>query len=125
MEKLASNNKSKIFVDGNCIICDYEIAHYKRIAPELFEIVDISQANFDASQFGLTAEAVNKNMHVLTPSGDMQVGVDAFAHIWSRIPKYQFGTKLIRLPIINSLAKCGYWFFTIIRPYLPKKKSST
>jgi predicted DCC family thiol-disulfide oxidoreductase YuxK len=115
------NPKTKVFVDGNCIVCDWEIAHYKRMAPELFEIVDISAPDFNAADFSLTAEAVNKNMHVLTPEGDLKIGVEAFAHIWSRIEKYKLAAKLIKAPLINPLAKLGYKAFASLRPYLPKK----
>jgi predicted DCC family thiol-disulfide oxidoreductase YuxK len=114
--------KSKIFFDGNCIVCDTEVAHYKRIAPNLFEMFDISSPSFDAKQFGLTVEAVNKNMHVLTPEGEIKIGVDAFAHIWSRIDKYKFASKLIQMPVVKSLAKVGYRVFAEIRFLLPKKK---
>ncbi len=115
------NEKSKIFVDGNCIVCDLEISHYKRIAPELFEIVDISDPLFDAKKFGLTAAAVNKHIHVQTPSGEMKKGVDAFAHIWSRIPQYKWANSLIKWPIVNGAAKMGYVIFAAVRPWLPKK----
>lgn len=116
------SSKTKIFVDGNCVVCDFEISHYKRIAPELFDIVDISDASFDAAKFGLTAAAVDKHMHVETPDGEIKTGVDAFAHIWSRIPKYAWANKAIGLPGINSLAKVGYEVFAAVRPWLPKKK---
>ena len=114
--------KTKIFVDGNCIVCDMEISHYKKVAPDLFDIVDISAPDFDAPKYNLTTEAVNKHMHVLTPSGEVRVGVDAFAHIWDRIERYNFAAKLIRNPIVNPLAKLGYKVFVVVRPYLPKKK---
>jgi predicted DCC family thiol-disulfide oxidoreductase YuxK len=114
--------KSKIFVDGNCIVCDFEISHYKRAAPELFEIVDISDPSFDAKAFGLNTEAVNKHMHVQTPEGQVKIGVEAFAHIWSRIPKYALAHKFVGLPGVNSLAKLGYVAFAEVRPWLPKKK---
>lgn len=113
--------KTKIFVDGNCIVCDFEIAHYKRIAPELFDIVDISDPSFDAKKFGLTAEAVNKHMHVQTPAGEILKGVDAFAHIWSRLPRYSFANKVVKLPGVNALARVGYAGFAAVRPWLPKK----
>lgn len=116
--------KSKILFDGNCVVCDMEISHYKRIAPETFELVDISAPSFNAADFQLTAEAVNKDMHVVTPEGELKVGVDAFAHIWSRIPKYNFGAKTIQAPVVNSLARAGYKVFTVMRPYLPKKERS-
>lgn len=113
--------KTKIFVDGNCIVCDFEISHYKRVAPDAFDIVDISDPAFDAGKFGLTVEAVNKHIHVETPAGEMLTGVEAFAHIWSRVPKYSWGSRAIRLPEINGLAKVGYEGFARIRPWLPKK----
>ena len=114
--------KSKIFVDGNCVVCDLEISHYKRIAPNDFEIVDISEASFDAEKFGLTADAVNKHIHVQTPTGEIIKGVDAFAHIWSRIPRYKWANKAIHWPVVNGAAKLGYEVFVVIRPWLPKKK---
>lgn len=114
--------KTKIFVDGNCVVCDMEISHYNRIAPGLFEVIDISDPSFEASRFGLTAQAVNKNMHVMTPEGEVKIGVDAFAHIWSRIEKYRFAAKLIGLPVVRTLARAGYWMFTVVRPFLPKKR---
>lgn len=115
-------DKTKIFVDGNCIVCDFEISHYKKMAPDIFEIVDISDPNFDASKYGLKFEDVNKNMHVCTPEGQVLIGVDAFAHIWSRLEKYQWGSKVIKAPGVYGVAKIGYKAFTIVRPYLPKKK---
>ena len=115
------SQKSKIFVDGNCVVCDFEISHYKRIAPSEFDIVDISDPSFDAKAFGLTTEAVNKHIHVLTPEGEMKIGVEAFAHIWSRIPRYRLADTAIHLPGVNSLAKIGYAGFAAIRPWLPKK----
>lgn len=116
-----AKQKTKILFDGNCIICDAEISHYKKIAPETFELLDISSSAFDASKFKLTKEQVEKNMHVFTPSGDLKIGIEAFAHIWSEIPKYAFAARLIHLPVVHSLAKFGYFAFTVARPYLPKK----
>jgi predicted DCC family thiol-disulfide oxidoreductase YuxK len=113
--------KTKILVDGNCLICDAEIAHYKKLAPDLFEIVDISSPEFDATQFGLSPHDVNKNMHALTPQGEIKVGVDAFAHIWSRLAHYRFAANIIQWPAVYQLAKVGYSAFTLIRPYLPKR----
>ena len=113
--------KTKIFVDGNCIVCDIEISHYKKIAPELFELVDISDPSFDAQIYGLTPKDVNVDMHLLTKEGNLLVGVDAFAYIWSQIPKYKIASKLINLPLIHTGAKIGYRVFTKVRPFLPKR----
>jgi predicted DCC family thiol-disulfide oxidoreductase YuxK len=118
-----NENKVKIFFDGNCIVCDSEISHYHRIAPEVFEMVDISRPDFLAQSHGLDAKAVNENLHVQTEKGEIKIGVDAFAHIWSKIPRYSFASRMIRWPGVYGLAKIGYWIFAKNRHLLPKKKN--
>lgn len=113
--------KTKILFDGNCVVCDIEISHYKRLAPDLFELVDISAPGFAATSFQLMASDVEKNLHVFTPDGQLKIGVDAFSHIWSRIPRYRIASTLIHMPVLNTLAKIGYAGFTAVRPYLPKR----
>lgn len=114
--------KTKILVDGNCIVCDVEVAHYKRMAPELFEIVDISAPNFDASEYDLTPQAVNKHLHVISTSGEVKKGVDAFSHIWSLIPRYAPLNKLLKVPLAKPVANFGYEIFAAVRPWLPKRR---
>jgi len=121
-KKDMSTGKTKIFVDGNCIVCSSEISHYKSTEPDKFDIIDISSNDFIAEKYNLTPEAVNKNMHAITPEGEVVIGIDAFAHIWSRIEKYSFGEKVIKLPVVYQLAKVGYRVFaSCVRPLLPKK----
>ncbi len=115
--------KVKIFLDGNCIVCDSEISHYHRIAPGVFELVDISRPDFLAESHGLDAKAVNEHLHVQTENGEIRTGVDAFAHIWSKIPRYAFASRLILWPGIHQVAKIGYWIFARNRHLLPKKKN--
>jgi predicted DCC family thiol-disulfide oxidoreductase YuxK len=117
-------SKTKILYDGNCIVCDVEIAHYKRLAPEVFELLDISSAQFRAQDLGLTKEAVDKHMHVMTPEGDILKGVDAFVHIWSRLKGYRVLCPIVKAPGIYQGAKIGYEIFARYRKYLPKKNRS-
>lgn len=120
---MTSKHVTTIFVDGNCIVCDWEISKYKRMAPELFELVDISDPAFDAGRYGLTPDAVNREMHVLTPSGELKVGVAAFAQIWRTIPALRPLAAIVEFPIMRPMARAGYWMFTVVRPYLPKRRA--
>ena len=113
--------KTKILFDGNCIVCDSEIAHYKRLAPGIFELVDITSSDFDAAKYGLTSEAVQLHMHVMTPEGHILMGVDAFSHIWSLLKYYKLAAKAIKLPLVYSAAVLGYHTFAKYRHLLPKK----
>ena len=117
-----SPSKTKILFDGNCIVCDIEISHYKRMAPDLFELLDISSPEFQASDLKLTKEAVEKDLHVITPDGNLRIGVDAFVHIWQQIKRYKALANIIQMPVIYPTAKVGYALFTRVRPLLPKKK---
>ena len=92
------------------------------MAPAEFDIIDISDVAFKAVQYGLTAEAVNRHMHVQTPDGKILKGVDAFAHIWSRIPKFHWASRWIKVNPIYFCARIGYEIFVQIRPWLPKKR---
>ena len=114
-------SKTKILVDGNCIVCDLEVSHYARLLPEAFEIVNIAAPDFNAALFGLRAEAVQRELHVLTPDGRVLTGVDSFAHIWDQIPSYRWAARWIRWWPINPFARVGYVIFARLRPYLPKK----
>lgn len=115
-------DKTQIFVDGNCIVCDMEISHYKRMAPDLFDMVDISAPGFNAGGYQLSHTAVQKHMHLRTPEGEIKIGVDAFAYIWSLLPKYQLAARMIKWPVIYSLAKLCYVIFATVRPLLPKRR---
>lgn len=98
-----------------------EISYYKRMAPYTFELVDISAPGFDAQAFRLSPEAVEREMHVLTPEGELKVGVDAFVQIWSVLKKYRWLSHVIQMPGIYFLARLGYKLFARMRRYLPKK----
>jgi predicted DCC family thiol-disulfide oxidoreductase YuxK len=113
--------KVKIFFDGNCIVCDMEISHYSRICPEVFELMDISQPDFNPKVYGFEFKDVNENMHILTENGEVKIGVDAFAYVWSKIPKYSIAGKIIKMPLVYQAAKVGYWVFAKNRHLLPKK----
>jgi predicted DCC family thiol-disulfide oxidoreductase YuxK len=116
--------KTMIFVDGQCVVCDMEIAHYKRLAPQLFDLVDISDSTFEATAFGLSRDAVNFHLHVQTPTGEILKGVEAFAHIWSRLPRYTWASRAIQMPLIYPVAQIGYSLFARVRPWLPRRKKS-
>ena len=109
-----------LFYDGKCSACYYEMLLYSRLdKSNLLKFQDISKKDFDSSQYDITTEVINREFHVLTDSG-MKVGVPAFIEIWD-VLEYKTLSWLIQLPVVFSLSKAGYYFFTIVRPYLPKK----
>lgn len=116
--------KGQIFYDGLCRACSLEIDHYRKLeGSSRFEFTDITLPGFDASAFGLDPFKVHKVMHVKSPDGKMNQGVDAFIAIWKELPRYQWLARLAKNPVVRATLELGYQGFVIIRPYLPRKKA--
>ena len=123
MEKQASTLKGIIYFDGLCMACSAEINHYKKLnGSENFGFVDITSPDFQATEHGLDPHKVHRVMHVKDKDGVLHEGVDAFRAIWSQIPRYQFLARLSDNKVFRSGLELGYKGFSLVRPYLPRKK---
>jgi len=118
-----TTKKLNVLFDGACHLCYREVHHYKKKdKKELLNTIDISDPNFNASDYGLSQADVNLHMHAFVEIGKPFIGVDCFIEIWRRIPTYQwlipiFENRAFR-PVINK----GYDLFARqIRPRLPKR----
>ena len=108
-------NKGQIFYDGLCRACSLEIDHYRKLpGSDRFEFTDITKSDFDAKSFGLDPFKVHKVMHVKSPDGKMNQGVDAFIAIWKELPRYQWLASLAKRSVIRSVLELGYQGFVII-----------
>ncbi len=114
---------SRIFVDGECLVCSLEVRHYENIAKGTLEIIDISSPNFDAQSFQLDEKNTHRYFHVQKPDGTFAVGVDAFIYLWDVLPQYRFLARIAKNKFVRSVLELGYRIFVIVRPYLPKRPS--
>ena len=116
-----------IFYDGSCSVCAIEVERYGRKDRDgRLILVDISTPEFDAAAFGITLAEFMYQMHVIDQSGRVFRGVEAFWAIWQAFPSSTLlglCGKLIMLPLINPLARLGYYMFANIRGYLPKRRT--
>jgi predicted DCC family thiol-disulfide oxidoreductase YuxK len=115
--------KTIVFYDGDCIVCDLEMSHYKKQEKlGLLKFVDIHSEEFKQYQHLLTFDVANERMHILK-EGKKQDGVDAFLVIWSVLPqkRYKILSKIINHKYVRPLADIGYNIFAKYRKYLPKK----
>lgn len=116
----------RVFYDGACSVCSREIEHYARLDREGRLIpMDISAADFDPQPYGISLERFMDELHAIDAQGRVYRGVESFWAIWQAFPNSTlFGLlgRVIRLPLINPLARLGYRIFARMRPYLPKRK---
>lgn len=116
-------NKSVVFYDGNCIVCDLEIGAYKKQEKlGLIKFVDINSEEFKEYSSLLSFADANLKMNVLK-DGKLIDGIDSFLEIWRVLPqrRYKILSQIISNKHIKPLAIIGYNIFAKYRRYLPKK----
>tara|TARA_B100001250_G_scaffold281139_1_gene243418 strand:- start:3438 stop:3788 length:351 start_codon:yes stop_codon:yes gene_type:complete len=99
----------KVFFNNSCSVCRLEINHYKKIADNNLEWIDITN-NDDALK--LTSKSQHellRRLHVID-NGQVIAGAKAFVIIWSKIPKYNFLSKLLSIKFFFILFHFGYEF---------------
>ncbi len=118
-----------VFFNEGCPICRAEIDHYRRLAAAGGAPLDFqSTGAADLAAFGLGPEDLKRRLYVLDGQGRLQAGVDAFAAVWSLLPRYRWAAGLVRLPLVRGLAEalyegamaptlvaCGRWRFRSTR----------
>jgi predicted DCC family thiol-disulfide oxidoreductase YuxK len=117
----------RIFYDGACRICSYEMARLMRRNPQnRFQFIDIADGAFNASSYDLAREDVTKKMHVLDNRNRVFIGIDAFIQIESAFPpdtlSHLIG-HLLALPVIYPVATRVYAAIARYRHLLPSRKT--
>ena len=119
---MESKTPLKVFFDGACILCSKEIEHYGALVSSAeIDFIDFASEEFDASSHGLEVRELRKTLHSCTDSRIFK-GVDTFMEIWSRIPRYKRLCALVGNPYLKPVFRLLYYLFTLIRPFLPKKR---
>ena len=86
----------KVFFNNSCNVCRLEINHYKKISDSNLEWIDITN-NEDALKLtSKSQEELLRRLHVIN-DGQVIGGAKAFIIIWSKIPKYNFLSKLLSI----------------------------
>ncbi len=115
----------RVFYDGSCSVCATELEHYLRqVHGGKLLAVDISSSDFDPVPYGISLQAFMYELHVIDQGGGVYRGVEAFWAIWQAFPTsvmYGVMGAIIRMPLLNPIARLVYKAFARIRPYLPKR----
>lgn len=113
--------KSKVFYDGSCVICNWEINSYKsQDLLDKIEWIDISDPSFIPEIYGLDSLKIHQRFHAITERGQILDGIDSFVCIWEILEIFKILQFLAKQKLTRPFFKLGYFIFTVIRPYLPK-----
>lgn len=99
--------KPTVLYNGSCPVCRTEIEHYRRldrVAGAALEWQDVAGLGRAVAPPGVDAEAMRRRLHVVDADGRLLVGIPAFARIWEHLPRYRWLAKVVRLPVVRTLA---------------------
>lgn len=75
-----------LFFDGRCPLCAAEMRRIGQLDKQgRLAFRDMSEAGFDAAIYGTTWEAMDAELHGVDRSGQMLVGIDCIAVVYSLI----------------------------------------
>jgi len=86
----------KVFFNNSCNICRVEINHYKKISDSNLEWIDITNNEEAIKLTSKSQEELLRRLHVIN-DGEVIGGAKAFIIIWSKIPKYNFLSKILSI----------------------------
>jgi hypothetical protein len=100
-----------VYVNEACPVCRVEMVHYEAISSEAacpiaFERIGHIASGLDA--YGLSAVDLRRRLHVRDRDDQLRSGVEAFVALWSVLPRYRWGARLIQTPGIHGLSAVIY-----------------
>jgi predicted DCC family thiol-disulfide oxidoreductase YuxK len=100
-----------VYYNGACPICGAEVRHYRELAARTdapLDWIDISAEPRALEPWGIDGEGAKRRFYVAEPDGGLAGGVEAFARVWERLPRYRPLARLARTPGIRPLAEALY-----------------
>ena len=85
--------------------------HYAEICaatrPEL-RFIDSTQGPNDFTQCGLRQEHLERRVYIRDANGQIMSGMPAIIALWSRMPRYEWASRLFSLPVIRQATELLY-----------------
>jgi predicted DCC family thiol-disulfide oxidoreductase YuxK len=103
---------SKVYYNSACPVCNAGIKDQRRRMQECgvndIEWVDVHNNPDAVSEVESSLEQVRERLYVKDGKGQLNIGIDAFIHLWQQTPSQRWLAKLFQLPVIRSLARIAY-----------------
>jgi predicted DCC family thiol-disulfide oxidoreductase YuxK len=103
--------KVKVYYNSACPVCNAGITGQReRMEGCGTEVdwIDIHQDAEAVNEIGAEREFVRERLHVVDEAGNIRIGADAFEALWRHTPGQQGMARIVRLPILRTLARWLY-----------------
>lgn len=88
-----------VFYNGACPICRREIAHYRRLAEATGASLawrDVASDPSALAAHGIGGDAAVRRLHAVDADSRLLEGIDAFAAVWQRLPRWVWLASVLR-----------------------------
>jgi len=102
----------KVLIDGACPLCEREAGLWRRLDRGRGRIAleDVSSADFDPAEYGLTHEQVMAQIHGILPSRTVVQGMDVFRRAYQAVG-WGWLTAPTAWPVLRPLFDRAYQWF--------------
>lgn len=102
-------SRSRVLYDGRCELCQRSMrALQRRDTRGRLELLDLHHVELPQLHPALEREACLREMHVLTSTGEVLRGFDAFRHIVRQLPASAWWAMALYLPPIPHIGRLIY-----------------
>lgn len=107
--QVGSEGPLTVYYDGECPVCRMEVGYYRRIdAAGAIAWSDIALLRDDELPKDKSRRELLGIFHAWRADGGWATGVDAFAEIWSRLPRFWRFAWVFRTPVMRQVAQLFY-----------------
>ncbi len=127
-EQSAEGNRTArltTYYNGACPVCSAEIGHYRKIDRREglgLGWVDISEQEEALRARGIDPDTATRRLYAVDESGRLHAGIDAFALVWERLPRYRWLARLTRTPGLKQIIGWAYEYLMAWPIYLWNKR---
>lgn len=107
----AAGEALSVYMNDACAVCRTEMEHYESMSaeaacPVAFE--RMGYLSFGNPAYGPSDADPRRRLYIHDARGEMFSGIDAFAMLWTALPRYRSASRLIRLPLIHGICELIY-----------------
>lgn len=103
---------TKVYYNSACPVCNAGIKDQRRRMEACgirdVEWVDVHTRPEAVKEIGAPLEQVRERLHVKAEDGQLDIGADAFTHLWLQTPGLRWLAKLLQLPILRQITHLVY-----------------
>ena len=107
--------QNKVYYNGACPICNAGIKNQRKrmetCGLKNIEWVDINTNPGAVLETGASLNQVRERLYVKDTNGQLNIGLDAFAYLWSQTNGQRWFAKLVQFPVIKQISQLTYNLF--------------